>query len=235
MENTGLWSDMLDMLKDIRNYLEKQDAKFETAEIAKRPKAGETMNPIEGGPALSTKPADNPIPMKKASISEGPFAPKGAEALKEEGASMLKEKDEDEEVKEVSPEESRESESSGSDEELKSLLKDIRSQISKQVSADEITKQVLAEVKKQMPNLVKSETDKMLRKQGFNPTHPDVMRLGVDQISQPDIKKSEEEVKKVETDELTKANKNVDDMSKLSWQQLGQMAEKAGLFTPFQR
>jgi hypothetical protein len=148
--------------------------------------------------------------------------------------------DEIEEVEEETPEdegwvEEEESEegtsTSRSDtEELKSILKDIRSALAvNQAKTAEVMK---AEIKKSLPNMVKGETDKMLRKMGFVPTRPDVVKMdaeGVRGIDSVDEVKKSEDIKKSEDD----VYKIVDDLSKKSWTELGQIREKSGGFHLF--
>ena len=121
---------------------------------------------------------------------------------------------------------------------LKSILKDIASALQAQST---IEKALPVMIEQQ----VKKSFDQMLRKQGFQVTHPDVTRFnpdvsksGLDTVSE--IKKAEDKVDAVEGDimksdvqkeqDLVKA---IDDLSKVDWRKLGQIREKAGLFRPF--
>jgi len=87
----------------------------------------------------------------------------------------------------------------------------------------DIQKAVQDEVKRELP----STMHKMLRKMGFSPTRSDIVKLG---LGEPlEIKKSED----IMDEKMKEADQLVDDLSKKSWQELGGMREKAGLFTPF--
>ena len=222
---------MVPMLKDISNYLAKQDATMERAKIDKPPKNQETQAPIEGG----TMPSEyGPGEGIAKEFVEDPDANKVGEELDKEGETMLKE-DEEAEEENGDDKEVEEEDKDEDIEELKSLLKDIRSVLTQ--NAD-VAQMVKSEIKKSMPPIVRAETDKMLRKMGFTPTRPDVRRLGLDETSE--VKKSEDEVDvkksqdKVE-EKVNEAYKIVDDLSKKSWQDLGRIREGAGLFTPFPR
>ena len=240
MENEQLWKEMLGTLKDISTYLEKQDdiekqIVQERASVDKRPKAGETQDPIEGGPAGVGHPAEGIakqlIPTPTSGTSEG----KKSDTPKPDGATMLKAGRADDDDEEEESEESEESETSDDGEELKSLLKDIREALAFKSDV------VKSEIKKALPAAVESAVskhlDKTLRKMGFTPTHADVTRIGLDTTSE--VKKSEDE--RVEGDIKKSEDKGENDLltaieklsKNASWQQLGQMREKQGLFRIF--
>lgn len=218
-----LWNDMLDVLKDISSYLEKQDATQERAKIDEPPKAQETAKPIKGGETPSGF-----APAKGIAKEYIPVPTKGTSVDEEDTEEEKKKKEEEEEKEEELEEE--EDEKSSDVEELKSLLKDIRNALAKQSNTEQIIK---SELKKTLPSVVKAETDKMLRKMGFTPTRPDVMKLGIDEPL--DVKKSEDITKSSDGEEkqLEEVNKIVEDMSKKSFRELGAMREKAGLFRAF--
>lgn len=218
MPDETMWKEMLDTLKDVASYLEKQDElekqiTQEKATIDKPPKAQVTQDPIVGkGPQPAGAPETDKVITKAVEDKKDEEAPK-----------------EDEEESE----ESEESESS--DEELKSILKDIRSALSAQ------TELVKSEIKKALPQAVNSavekQLDKTLRKMGYHPTHPDVVKIGIDTTSE--VKKSEDsetevDIKKSDEDSEKELLTAIDKLARnASWQQLGQMREKAGLFRPF--
>jgi hypothetical protein len=211
-----MFPDLVETMKDIASYLEKQDAEFSQASLPKGQKITETQPPISGGKDSGTGPAPNPIAK----------------------AEDMKDKEEDKEEDEETSEESTE-ESSEDVEELKSILKDIS--LALKAQQEQIPQLIKAELSKSLKPAVKEEADKMLRKMGFIPTRPDVVRLGLDTTSE--VKKSDQIVKsadgKGEISEEAKAledvQKAVTDMSKLPWGVLGQMREKEGLFQPFGR
>lgn len=229
--NEKLWTEMLDVLKDISEYLEKQDSFQERAKLDKPPKIGEDQadEPIKGGESPGFGPGKG-IAKQLSSLSESEEGSESSE-LAPESSTLLKDEDEedveslddddDEESLEDEEEDDEEEEKSSSTssediEELKSLLKDIKAALIK--SKVDLSKSVKEEIKK--------ETQKMLRKMGFTPSRPDIIKLGIDDTV--DIKKSEdseESIKKVE--------KIINDLSSKSWQELGQLREKAGLFRPF--
>ena len=216
-----LWGDMLDLLKDIRDYLEKQDAIQERAKIDVPPKVSETQKPIKGGEAAGFKPSGGiakqyvEVPKEKVSLEEE------TEEIEPKEETLTKQEDDEEELEELEEEEEEEKEVPEKDlVEVKSLLKDIKSALS--VKTD-IQKAVQDEVKRELP----STMHKMLRKMGFSPTRSDIVKLG---LGEPlEIKKSED----IMDEKMKEADQLVDDLSKKSWQELGGMREKAGLFTPF--
>ena len=243
MPNEVFWGDMLGVLKDISSYLEKQDATIERAKIDVPPKMQENPKPIKGGelPGTVFKPADNIakeyVPMSEAldrtagdlKAKEQTFL-KEEEGMEEEAPIAEGEGEEEapaEEAVEGEGEEEVSEEEDESMDELKSILKDIRNALVTQSRNAEVMK---ADLKKSVSEMVKKETDKMLRKQGFVPTRPDVQKIdvkksyGVDTPEETTIKKSEDKVD---------MNKALDDMSKKSWTELGQLREKTQGFSPF--
>jgi hypothetical protein len=246
MENPELWKSMLDTLKDIAGYLEKQDAIQERAKVDEPPKARETQKPMAGGAPAPNKPGEG---IAKEYVTIPDNAKKNSQKTINEGgtteldkAADGKDDEKDDDVKEASDSDSAsDSDTDGkekSDDEIKSLLKDIRSAlVSKSNDPADIEAVIKAELKKAVP----AQLDKMLRKMGFNPTRPDVVRYGIDQTA--DVAKSED--KKAEGD----IRKSDDDIAKdiasfvgetdrnghpvRSFPELGQLREKMGLFKAF--
>lgn len=251
-----LWGEMLSVLKDIGTYLEKQDAFQSRANIHPAPKIRENPPAIEGGDMPDEyKPAGNiakQLVYKDTSSSESSGSSSDesssdksssestpssetsttGDEIEEVGEEEVPEKEEEPAEEEGWVEdEDKEKVTKGDDiEELKSILEDIRAALlGNKADSVEVAK---AEIKKALPNIVKSETDKMLRKMGFVPTRPDVTRINteggrgidtVDEVKKTDeIKKSQDDVYKI-----------VDDLSKKSWTELAQMREKTGGFRLF--
>jgi hypothetical protein len=221
MPDETMWKEMLGTLKDISSYLEKQDElekqiTQDKAELAKTPKARETQAPITGQGSVVGRPETDKV-------------------ITKEFISKNEADEEDSEASEAESETAEAEENSEETEELKSLLKDIRDALAAQSDV------VKSEIKKALPEIVKKEVakgiDNMLRKQGFAPTHPDVTRIGLDTTGE--VKKSEDErvegdIKKSEVKEENDLLTAIDKLSKnTSWQTLGQMREKAGLFRIF--
>jgi len=247
--NEQFWGEMLGVLKDIGSYMEKQDATQERAKIDVPPKISENPKPIKGGEmpagfAPADKIAKNYVPFEEG-------IDRDAEELKGDEETLLKEaeeedfvddedeEDEDEEFEEEEEEEIEEDEEEIEDDEeeideLKSLLKDIRSALIKQ-SKTNSANMVKSELKKSLPTIVKGETDKMLRKMGFIPTRGDIKPLDVEKsygldeteevVEAKDIKKS--------TDKESVMQDALDNMSKKSWTELGQLREKTDGFNAF--
>jgi hypothetical protein len=199
----------------------------------------------------SFKPAEK---IAKEFVTQDGAYDRDTQQIDEEGETLLKEEDDIEEIpggeedweeegeeewaeEEETPKRHIERHDEAHDEtidELKSLLKDIRNALVAQSDVGEIVK---AEVKKAMPNMVKGETDKMLRKMGFIPTRPDVSKLDLSQsrgIDTLDEVKSESDIKKSKEGPEDVAQ-IVDDLSKKTWSQLGQLREKTDGFHPFAR
>jgi len=250
--NERFWGEMLGVLKDIGSYLEKQDATQERAKIDVPPKISENPKPIKGGemPA-GFKPADK-VAKEYVPFDEG--IDRDAEELDGDEETFLKEEeiedeeefDDDEELEEEEEEDFvDEEEEEVEDEveieddeeeidELKSLLKDIRSALIKQSRTNSVDT-VKSELKKSLPSIVKGETDKMLRKMGFIPTRGDIKPLNVEKsygldeteetIINKDIKKG--------TDNESIMQDALDNMSKKSWTELGQLREKNDGFNAF--
>ena len=225
------WGDMLNVLKDINSYLEKQDTTVERAKIKDAPKMQENPEAIKGAedPSFKNKADDLAFPGR---ISKN-YVPEEDEEEDEEEEKLEEEEPKGDEEEE--PEKDEKKEDKKDIDELKSLLKDISSALAKQSNVAEVVK---AEIKKSLPESIRKETDKMLRKQGFVPTRPDVSRidttksLGLD-ITQ-EVKKSEDIVKS-EDKEQEDVAKIIDDMTKKSWTELGQLREKTDGFSPFTR
>jgi hypothetical protein len=242
MPTEEMWKQYLETLTDIRNYLEKSDdlqkqvAIQERAQVDKRPKAQEEESPMVGGPAASNAPG-------KGIAKEYDEIPKTTNRKEEEiiehGDTMLKAKDEDPDDENSESE----SESSNDNEEIKSLLKSISEALSTQADVAGIIK---SELKKAIPDALKSELpkymEKMLHKEGYHPTHPDIVKLtdlsGLDTVSE--VKKSADEKDEIKGDINKSAQeqdlvKAVDSLVSTDWRKLGQMREKAGLFNPWRQ
>ncbi len=230
-----MWGEMLDVLKDISTYLEKQDSEQRRADLDVPPKIQETQKPIKGGEMPGEYGPGKGI-AKQLTVPQEPqenedtdLAPKEGTLLKEADEEELEDEELEDEDSESIPSTEDEDDDSSSEpvddiEELKSLLKDIKSALSKGQST-EISKSITTELQKSLPKLVQTEANKMLRKMGFTPTRPDIVRFGVDE----DIKKSEDTT---ET-KMKDVEKAVDDLSKKSFVELGQIREKLGHFRPF--
>jgi TATA-binding protein-associated factor Taf7 len=140
------------------------------------------------------------------------------------------EEDGDEEEEGMNDEEGYGNEPSGQDiNELKSLLKDIRKSLiskSKPATAPVMSKEYL---KKAIQPMIKEEAQRMIRKMGFSPSRPDVIRFGVDDNSA--LQKSMDSKK--ESDAIGEAGKIVGELSEMSWTKLGALREQTGQFRPF--
>jgi hypothetical protein len=229
-----LFKSTLETLQDIAGYLEKSEdlqkqvAIQERAKLDKPPKAQEFQDEIEGAAASPNKPTAG-IAKEYISIPENPKHSK-QEDLESSDQTMIKAEDDEEMSESESTEETEPSEEyengNKSTEEMKMLLKDIRDALAKSADVESI---VEASIKKAMP----AQMDKMLRKMGFQPTRPDVVRLGLDSNAEvvksqdgnevkTDIRKSEDEAIK----EAINPNK--------SYVELARMREALGQFNPFQ-
>ncbi|MFH0837004.1 MAG: hypothetical protein V1870_02655 [Candidatus Aenigmatarchaeota archaeon] len=237
MNDSKLWVEMLDVLKDIGSYLEKQDSVQERAKVQTPPKTAEDQKPIKGGDMSGGFAPGKGI---AKSISAGDETQENPDQeLNAKGPTLLKEEDDEnledleDTDKEESPDEEEDSDEdededeSGNDiDELKSLLKDIKSALMKNNS--NLSKEVITDLKKSMKPIVQEEASKLLRKMGFTPTRPDVVKFGLDQYETTDIRKSADE-------KIEEANKVVDTMSKKSWAELGRLRESTGQLNPFSR
>ena len=112
--------------------------------------------------------------------------------------------------------------------EMKSLLKDIRSSLIAKSSTN--GQAIAAEIKKSVQPLIREETQRMMRKMGFRPSRPDVSRFGIDEDTNA-LRKSADSKVGGEKDVAD----TMDKMSGMSWQQLGQLREHMGQFNPFNR
>jgi hypothetical protein len=252
--NEQFWGDMLGVLKDIGSYLEKQDAEQSRAKIDVAPKMQENPKPIKGGtmPAgfgPAARVAKGYVPMEEAQERDASeLNAREQTFLKEEG--MEEEipvddeeedngeeysEDEEEAEEEGEPVAQEEEENGGGEEsmdELKSLLKDIRNALVKQSNTAEIIK---ADLKKSLAPIVKSETDRMLRKMGMHPTRPEIQKLDVTKSYGIDTTEETTKVEKSADGKTPDMNKVLGDMSKKSWSELGQLREKTDGFSPFAR
>jgi len=114
---------------------------------------------------------------------------------------------------------------------LKSLLKDIRKSLIQQARPTVASNSGMiskADLKKAIQPMIKEEAQRMIRKMGFNPSRPDIVRFGVEDSGNV-IKKSMDR-EKVQID---KNAETVNELSGLSWQKLGQIRENLGQFNPF--
>lgn len=246
--NTQAWGQMVDVLKDIQAYLLKQDAEQTRATLDKPPKISEDQadEPLKGGEAPGFGPGKGvaksisvEVPDNAKRTEQNNVDSEGGSMLKAEGEYMEGEEEleDDEELEdENGDEEYYEEEDVPQEdvEELKSLLKDIKStMIAKSAPVannvgTQLTKEIVSEIKKSLPLLVQSETTKMMRKMGFTPTRPDVVKLGLDELpnDRVDIKKSDDE-------RLNEIYNIVDKQSKKSWNELGRERENLGQFRAF--
>ena len=262
MPDETMWKELLGTLKDISTYLEKSEdlekqmSNQTRAKVDKPPKAGEEEFAIEGGPAAPNRPGEG-VAKQYIDIPDAPTPGRKTREIGpgEDGSTLLKQdddksdgkkgraRDEDSEDSESDSESTDGSESDEgspmeSNDELKSLLKDIHSALVDQSA-----------LQKALPEMVKAEVkksfEKQLRKEGFSVTHPDVVRFnpdvsksGLDTIHEiqnsgeragADIKKSEDPNVAKEQD----LRNTVNELEKLDWRKLGQLREKIGLFNPF--
>ena len=202
----ALWGDMLDVLKDISSYLSKDaDTDMEkttlNAEDFARPKTGESQ-------------------AKKDPIKHGtdPSGKPGEDVIKAEDDDD--DDDEDDEDKDEKDEDV---------EELKSLLKDIRAAMTPP-SASVDQKSFAAEIKKSIREEIKAQMPNTLRKMGFSPSRPDIVKLGLEDAYQT----QDAQAAQINVD-LKKAEDIVVDLSKKSWRELAALREHAGDFNPFQK
>lgn len=229
MAEGELWGEMLMVLKDISNYLAKDDSIQEKAKIDKPPKISEYQEEMTGGPAPSGKPGAGVA--QKGYVDMPDVQDEDATALESSEKTMLEKAEKD--SKDDEDEDEGDDESSDDVEELKSLLKDIRSALlSKSGDSSEISKIVSGEIKKQLPNTM----DRMLRKMGYTMSRPDVVRLGVEDGI---LKKSSDDEGKITSltseQQIEQMAKTVDDLSKKSWSELGRLRDSAGDFKLFPR
>ena len=266
MANEALWGEMLDVLKDIGEYLSKAgDTDQKTAAIDKPPKIGENQanKPIKGGEAPGFGPGKNALMAKEfPPMASAEGAPETQEISSEEGTMLkaddlgeMREEGDDEYRDDIPSRESSHSSSSHSSEdaldgedpelELRSLLKDIRNALVMKATSESKSKEsskssktsesvskslvdgVVSEIKKALPSMINAESHRMLRKMGFSPSRPDIVKFGLDE----DIKKSGDSIE----DKSKEVYKVVEDLSKKSWQELGQIREKTGDFNVFGR
>jgi len=237
-----VWGELMGILKDVAVLLEKEDATQAQATMDKPPKAKETAEPIVGGAAPSGKPGTGIA--KDAMISMGGNPKKEQQTqVKEEGKSILKEEvsgDDSESDKDEDDDDGKSESTESTD--MKSLLKDLRTALNKSADVDA---KIDAAVKKAVP----AATERLLRKMGYHPTRPDIVKIGLD--TNADVKKSDvsdsETEKVVSKDDLLK--KSIEDKTRRDWygndnelgkfadgtsfQELGAMREKLGGFNPF--
>ena len=253
--NERFWGEMLGVLKDIGSYMEKQDATQVRAKISVPPGMQENPKPIKGGEMPSGFAPTSGVAKSYVLADDGKINRHTAEIcgvgetftkedeveeeVEEEETVEEEDFDEDEEFEEEEEEvedteEDYDHEEDDEEEldELKSLLKDIRSAL---VNKSNSVDTVKSELKKALPSIVKGETDKMLRKMGFIPTRGDIKPLDVEKsygldeteetVATKDIKKS--------TSKESLMQDALDNMSKKSWAELGQLREKTDGFNAF--
>jgi hypothetical protein len=221
---------VLDVLKNVREYFAAQDTEQVRADTPKTAKAGETQATISGGEELGMQPATG-----IAKELDGPAGPaEGSEPEDEQGNAPITNQDEEEMMEEEIPEDVVEEQDEGEEfveeempvegeEELKSLLKAInnklgalqKNQIS--MSPEKLQKMIDKEVGKRV--------ERTLHKSGFVKTRSDIQRIGVE--SGEEIKKSADEVTPESLDDFITAQ------STKSWAQLGQEREATGDLAPF--
>lgn len=254
------WGEMLGVLKDIGTYLEKQDATQERAKIDTPPKISENPKPIKGGEMPGGfKPADKVakeyVPFDEAKdrdagelsgdeqtfLKEDELAEEGLGGEENLGGGEEESLGGEEEVveEEIPGEEIEEGVAEEETEdmtELKSLLKDIKTALSKQSNSADVVK---AELKKALPSIVKGETDKMLRKMGFIPTRGDIKQIDVSKsfgldTTEETVTGDSKDIKK-SVDKEAEMQDALENMAKKSWTELGQMREKTNGFNAFGR
>jgi hypothetical protein len=237
-------------------YLKKEDTIQERAKIDVPPKISEGQKPIKGGEAPGFAPGtgiakasdmvkgdDNPKETSQSEVkAESKTLLKAEEEGEEEGKEDFVSEEEaaaeDEKVDEEEEDEEEEDEEVSDEDinELKSLLKDIRNAVStkEQIvkSINGVADQISAELKKSLPGLVRDETSRMLRKMGFTPTRPDVVKIGVNEPVETKKVLDEGKIEK-----STKAEEDpykiVAELSNKSWGELGRLREKMGHLKPF--
>ncbi len=241
-----VWGELLGTLKSIGDYLEKQDAEQTRAKIDKPPKAQEYNKPIKGAESSGFKPGEGVAKAMDVSVSANPLRSEQQE-ISDSGGGLLKEenkaeeeasetsesekgKEDDGDLVEVSDEEAT-SEKPGkdeTDEEIKSLFKDIKSALLKSSDVD-------AKIEAAIKKSIGPATTQMLRRMGITPTRSDVVKLGID--SNAEVKKSEDSPESVDklNSEQANAAKGVINLSKKSYPELGVMREKLGHFDAFPR
>jgi hypothetical protein len=215
MAEGELWGEMLNVLKDISSYLSKEgDSDQEKAIIDTPPKVKEKQDELVGGANPAGKPGD--VGFTKAVTDAA-------------GKTQLKKADPDDEDTDDEDEKEGKKEDEDEDdvEELKSLLKDIRSALmTKSADSPELNKMIETQVRKALP----SAMDRMLRKQGYSVSRADITKIGLEDGI---LKKSSDEVPSEESTQ--DAGKMVEDLSKKSWGELGRLRETTGDFRGFPR
>ena len=222
--------ELVSLIKDIREYFVNQDAEQEKAKIAKPPKIQETQKDISGGSLSGFKPASGiaksmiKVPKEGSTLAEI----RGSAVEGDEG-SLLKEEEipeipvededliEDKEAGEVPIEDAEEDiipeeESSENMDEVKSLLKDIKTLLTKN---NTLSKE-LANIKKSVDTKVETEIAKRMRKMGYVKSNPAIRKLGISQLDE--IKKSTDKV----IDNPDSVIEFVDKQAGKSWRQLAQ-------------
>jgi len=241
-QTNELMPQVLAVLKDMSAYLSKADTTQEKARISKPPKTGEGQKPIIGGRNGDNAPGDGITQKEFVAIPKS--SPIAGTTNPDDGkeSTLLKEDEEYEqnveEETEETPEEQVEEEETGEElpqedvEEIKSLLKSMVAMLAKSQKTQTVDPAYIRKC-------VKAETDVMLRKMGFHPSVPDVVklpgsRMGIDQTA--DVKKSEDSIGSIVSN-VSKEQKQalgiVEDLSKKSWREINAMREQTGGFNAF--
>jgi len=242
-------TELVSLIKDIRDYIALQDAEQERAKIDKTPKMQDTIKAIKGGSGPANKPSPGiakqmiRVPTEGSTLAEirgTAVEPKEDSFLKEDKLDNVPIEDEGEEVAEEIPveeegmeedvvdenigmDEEGEEESSNM-EEMKSLLKDIKGLL----SSNSTLRKELGNIKKSIPELVEKGVSQRMRKMGYIKSKPSISRIGIDKENE--IKKSADSKPKEDLDSVLSA---VDNFSKMSFEQLANKRIELGDLKPF--
>ena len=216
-----LWDNMLDVLKDVSNILQKEDTSLSIVKLEERPKTGESQNkkdPIKGGESSGKPGAD--VIVSKAGTGETEGRGEGGEETKED-ENTEDEKSEEAEKETGDTEGAEKAPSKAEIQQLMLLLKDIKTVLNSDRSV--IAKAVLADVQKALPSMLANEEAKMLRKMGFQPSRADIGLIGIDDVGASQSQSMTADIKKSEP-EITE---------KMSWGELAARRERLGGFNLF--
>jgi len=235
---------LVDILKDVRDYFANQDSEQEKAKIDKTPKVQEGQKPIKGGTTPAGFKPSSGIAKQviKVPVEGSTLAEIRGSAVEPDEDSLLKEEPIDEEpvvedegevvedgdvpveddLGEEIPEDEEEK-SVSNDLEIKSLLKDISTSLNRNA----MLQKELADIKKSVKEEIAKGIKIGMRKQGFVLSRAPVSRLGI--AKEDEIKKSE-----------VKAGENVDNvlnvvdqLSKKSWTEIANLRVESGDLKPF--
>lgn len=219
-------SELLGILKDIRDYFALQDTTQERAKAEKTPKIGDTQKKLSGGEApAGFKPADGItkqlIEDAEEDVSEDDVPVAAYE--NEEVAPTAEDSGETVEMNENMEENAElpEDDEPEEDLEMKSLLKDIKSLLIKNSTLEKS----MTALRKEMDQKIEKGIMKGMRGVGFSPTRQPITRLGVDE---PLTKSAD--LKDVSTDDVEKV---VRELSQKSFRELAAIREATGDLTPF--